>query len=227
MYAEGWLAREREMIQVSAFGGKPWISPKQRAAKARVVGETLAEYSRRWIENGNQKPRTKIGYFDLLENHISPVLGGLAIVKLSAGDVNRWHSRVLVDKPTTKKHANSLLNAICNSAVEDELLAKNPGQIKRAMNVNRRREPVLISVGELAAAANSIQPERFRALVLIKAWCALRFGEVTELRRKDIDDGCSEIKISRGSPIAEHAGWIPLGAVIHVMSLCRHMFGDQ
>ncbi len=29
-------------------------------------------------------------------------------------------------------------------------------------------------------------PEQYRAMVLLAAWCALRFGELTELRRKDI-----------------------------------------
>jgi hypothetical protein len=29
-------------------------------------------------------------------------------------------------------------------------------------------------------------PERYRAMVLLVSWCALRFGELTELRRGDI-----------------------------------------
>jgi integrase len=29
-------------------------------------------------------------------------------------------------------------------------------------------------------------PEQYRAMVLLAAWCALRFGELTELRRRDI-----------------------------------------
>jgi integrase len=30
-------------------------------------------------------------------------------------------------------------------------------------------------------------PEQYRALILLASWCALRFGELTELRRKDIE----------------------------------------
>jgi hypothetical protein len=29
-------------------------------------------------------------------------------------------------------------------------------------------------------------PEQYRAMVLLAAWCALRFGELTELQRRDI-----------------------------------------
>lgn len=30
-------------------------------------------------------------------------------------------------------------------------------------------------------------PERYRAILLVAAWCGLRFGELTELRRGDVD----------------------------------------
>ena len=44
-----------------------------------------------------------------------------------------------------------------------------------------------------------IEPQRFKALILISAWCGLRYGEVTELRRKDIGEGCEIISIARGT----------------------------
>jgi integrase len=34
--------------------------------------------------------------------------------------------------------------------------------------------------------------------VLITAWCGLRWGEVTELQRRDIGDGCEVISVARG-----------------------------
>ena len=51
-------------------------------------------------------------------------------------------AKTLTDKPTARAHAYGLLHALCASAVEDELLIKNPCQIKRAMSTNRKREPV-------------------------------------------------------------------------------------
>ena len=105
--------------------------------------------------------------------------------------MNRWHAKTLVDRPTARSHAYSLLHAICASAVEAELLSKNPCAIKRAMSTNRKREPVLLSVAELKAVADAMRPEQFKALVLLSAWGALRFGEVTELRRKDFNDDYS------------------------------------
>jgi integrase len=196
-YAEGWLARERELIQLTAYNGTRWLSPTERSAKAKATGETLSEYGKRWIANRNLAPRTRINYADLFTKHIAPTLGEIGIGSLTADDVNRWHAKTLTDKPTARKHAYGLLHAICATAAEDELIARNPCQIKRAMTSNRKREPVLLSVGELAAVADAINPPRFKALVLLSAWAALRFGEVTELRRKDIGDGCETITVSR------------------------------
>jgi integrase len=196
-FAEGWLARERELIQLCAYNGTAWVSPVERSAKTAVRGETVESYATRWIESRNIKPRTRIGYTDLMTKHIAPMLGDLGIGALTADEINRWHSRTLTDKPTARAHAYGLLHAICATAVEDELLTKNPCQIKRAMSTNRKREPVLLSIAELKAVADAVKPERFRALVLLSAWAALRFGEATELRRKDIGDGCESITISR------------------------------
>ena len=41
-------------------------------------------------------------------------------------------------------------------------------------------------------------PERLRLLVLMAAWCGLRFGELTELRRSDVDLRRGVIVVERG-----------------------------
>lgn len=40
-------------------------------------------------------------------------------------------------------------------------------------------------------------PERYQLMVLLAAWCGLGFGEITELRRKDIDLTNGVVKIRR------------------------------
>ena len=65
------------------------------------------------------------------------------------------------------------------------------------MNVQRKREPVILSVAELATLADTV-PERVKALVLLSSWCGLRWGEVTELRRKDFDNDAEIVFVGRG-----------------------------
>jgi integrase len=51
-------------------------------------------------------------------------------------------------------------------------------------------------VDELATITQAM-PERYRPMVLLASWCALRLGELTELRRMDIDLNSEVIRVSR------------------------------
>ena len=80
----------------------------------------------------------------------------------------------------------------------DDVLPANPCTIRRAIKPQRQREPVILTVAEVAKVADAITPARLRALVLISAWCGLRWGEVIELRRKDIGADATVLSVARG-----------------------------
>ena len=192
MDAEAWLAAERRTIEQGT-----WQPPKVRteAHTARLI--TLADYADQWIEQRPLKPRTKSGYQDSLRLHIKPTpLGRLPVASITPHAVRTWYANLGDDHPTRNKNAYGLLNAILNTAVIDDILTSNPCHIRKAMNVTRKREPVILTVKQLAALADSV-PAHHRALVLITAWCGLRWGEVIELRRRDIGDRSEVITVAR------------------------------
>jgi integrase len=193
MDAEHWLAIERRLIERDE-----WTPPAMRTAAKKAKAVTVAEYIGVWIEHRNIKPRTKVHYRDVLERHIKDTLGRVAVKNLTPEAVRAWHAATLTDKPVMRSHAYGLLHAAIATAVTDGLIAANPCHIPRAGSAKRRREPVILTVAEVAELADTIRPERMRALVLISAWCGLRWGEVTELRRKDISEGAQIITASRG-----------------------------
>lgn len=205
--AEEWLTQERRAIQnaISALapvgGNGPqlqWLSPAERVGLAVEVNrETLEQYGKRWIEQRDLKPKTIAHYTNLLEKHIAPKLGNVVVSNLKPALIRDWHARTLTDKPTMRAHAYQLLHAICDTAVKDELLDRNPAMINGATSTKRNHESVVPSIAEMAAIADKIEA-KFRALVLISAWCGLRFGEVIELRRKDIGVNCELIALTRG-----------------------------
>ena len=61
----------------------------------------------------------------------------------------------------------------------------NPCVIRGAGSAKRVHKIRPASLDEIAVIAAEM-PEQYRAMVLLAAWCALRFGELTELRRRDI-----------------------------------------
>ncbi|MFG2117939.1 tyrosine-type recombinase/integrase [Streptomyces sp. NPDC048710] len=86
---------------------------------------------------------------------------------------------------TTVAKAYSLLRTIMGTAVEDGLIRRNPCQIKNGGTVNTPERPTA-TVSDVFAIADASQP-RYRALVLLGAFCALRWGELVALRRRDVD----------------------------------------
>jgi integrase len=55
------------------------------------------------------------------------------------------------------------------------------------------------TVPELSAIAQAM-PERYRTMVLLAAWCALRQGELFELRRKTWTSRVAWCMLGAGSP---------------------------
>jgi integrase len=194
--AEAWLASERRLIELGV-----WTSPRVRAAAQAATSETVTQYAGRWIAERKLSERTRREYESKLRLHITPTpLGSVPIAILTAPIVRAWYAGLDKKYPTRNAHCYALLHAICETAVTpDELLPANPCVIKGAMYAAAQRKAVILSVDELAALAEAIKPERLKALILLKAWCGLRWGEVIELRRKDIDNDAEVVRVRRAA----------------------------
>ena len=88
------------------------------------------------------------------------------------------------------------MRTILATTQHDGLIAANPCHIRGAGNSKRVHKIKPLTLPELEALVAAM-PERLRLLVLLAAWCGLRFGELTELRRSDIDMKNGRIKIRR------------------------------
>jgi len=157
-----------------------WVSPE----RGRV---TVAAYAGEWITcHPGLGPRTRERYAGLLTHHIAPHLGEAPMGDLTTATVRRWHAGLHeAASPDTAAKAYRLLRAVCNTAVEDSVLALNPCQVKGA-GVERPDERPTATVAEVHALAAAVAP-RFRMLVLMAAWTGLRFGELGALIRSDLD----------------------------------------
>ena len=193
MDGEAWLINERRLIEQDR-----WTPPTLRAEVARHLGKTLGECAIDWLATRNVKPRTKIGYQSLFDNHIKDTLGTVPLAMLTSERVRTWFASLGTAHPTRNSHAYGLVHAICATALTDGLLSANPCTIARVMNPPTKRRAVMLDIDDVAKLANTIAPDRLKAFVLVSAWCGLRRGEVIELRRKDIGPDCSIITVSRG-----------------------------
>jgi integrase len=192
--AERWLADERRVIET----GK-WTPPATRTLAQAAPAITVAAYGQTWIAERKLRPRTRGEYEAKLRLHIAPTtLGRTPVADLTPQAVRTWYAGLGDEHRTRNAHCYSLLHSICETAVADQLLTINPCQIVGAMSTPTKRAPVIPTVAQLAALADAM-PERFKALILLKAWCGLRWGEVIELQRGDLDNDAEVVYISRGA----------------------------
>ena len=190
--AEAWLAAERRLMQ-----NDEWSPSKSRRAKVVRSTEMFGPYAEAWLEQRELKPRTRALYRRLLDRFILPAFGEVSLRDITPQVVRTWHSGLDSSRPTQRAHTYSLLRSILSTAVTDEILASNPCRVRGAGSAKRVRSIEPATLGELEVLLEKI-PAPYRALVLIGAWCGLRFGEVSELRRKDVDLKAKTIHVKRG-----------------------------
>ena len=190
--AEAWLGAERRLMQ-----NDEWSPSKSRRARVVRSTEMFGPYAEAWLEQRELKPRTRALYRRLLDRFILPAFEEVSLRDITPQVVRTWHSGLDSSRPTQRAHTYSLLRSILSTAVTDEILASNPCRVRGAGSAKRVRSIEPATLGELEVLLEKI-PAPYRALVLIGAWCGLRFGEVSELRRKDVDLKAGTIHVMRG-----------------------------
>ena len=90
-----------------------------------------------------------------------------------------------------------LLRACLADAVRDEIIARNPADIRGA-GQERSQERPLLGVDQLAALVDAA-PDRRKAMLLMAAWGGLRFGELGGLVRSDVTEDGRSVTVSTTS----------------------------
>ncbi|MGI9155327.1 MAG: tyrosine-type recombinase/integrase [Marmoricola sp.] len=189
--AIAWLRAERPLTEDPAT----WEPPKVRLTKSRDR-LTFATFARRWVERRTLKPRTREHYTSILENHLIPAFGELSLTRIAPDTVTEWHAQMGSARPTLRAHAYGLLRTILSEAERDELITRNPCHIRGAGNSKRVHKIKPATLPELEALVAAM-PERQQVMTLLAAWCGLRFGELAELRRKDVNLAAGQLHVRR------------------------------
>jgi integrase len=156
-----------------------WIDPRSQT-------ETLRAFAGLWLEQRKIAPRTRELYGDLLRLHILPTLGDMRIGGITPVAVRNWHHATSERTgPTRTRQAYALLRAILNTAVDDEILHRNPCRIPGAGQMNHPERP-LLSLAQVDRLLDALD-ENMRVPVLIAFWAHLRLGELVALQRQDFD----------------------------------------
>lgn len=94
----------------------------------------FGEYALRWVEERDLAATTDELYRRLLRLHLLPTFDGVDLDKITPPGVRTWRAERLkaTEAPTTVAKSYRLLKAIMETAVDDELIRRNPCRIKGA-----------------------------------------------------------------------------------------------
>lgn len=189
-YADAYLSRVHGDIQTGR-----WVSPESCRA-ATDLPPTLRAYSAAWLAGRDLAERTREDYARTLRDHILPAFGDVPVNAITPAQVRTWHAS-LKTGPTQRAHAYGLLRTIMATAVADDVIPANPCRVRGGGQAKRVKRIRPASLAELEAITAAV-PARYRLMILLAAWCGLRFGELAELRRSDIDVSNAVIRVRRG-----------------------------
>lgn len=216
MDAEAWFASERRLIDMDS-----WTPPAERQARAESLAVTVTEYCEQIITRRSRaqpdplRPGSAAVYRSLVKTRITPYIGHIGLGAVTPVTISNWVETLATEHAETasrNSQAYRLLASVFADAVEDELLPVTPCRSPKAGRKPKSTRKPLLSPAEYTALVAAL-PERYRLMAELMAGCALRLGEVTELRKKDVrivrdgDDLTATVTVDRA--VSWAAGSVP------------------
>jgi len=172
--AYAWLST----VEADVLKGA-WVAPS-------AGSQTFGDYGSSWLDRRRDlRPRTRELYKYLLDGFLLPAFRNICLADLTLARIRIWHGQLMMEHPRVAPKAYRLLKTILNAAVEDRRIIANPCQIKGAAAEHPGERPVA-TIAEVEALADAVPPS-YRAMVLLAAWCSLRFGELAALTRQRVN----------------------------------------
>jgi integrase len=147
----------------------------------------VAPWSEKWIAaQGHLKPSTRTRYRGLLKVQILPKWGGCSLQDVDFLEVQGWVSDMTSSglSGSTVRQAHRVFSLLLETAVRSKRLSSNPAIGVKLPRAGKPEKTFLTheQVTALADAAGE-----WRTVILVLAFCGLRWGELAALRVGRVD----------------------------------------
>lgn len=185
--ADDWLAEKQTEIRRG-----DWRDPEAGAVGFRA-------YADKWVEERELAPLTRDLYRYLLDKHLT-AFADLDLDEITAPRVREWRAERLraTGAKTITAKAYRLLKAVMETAVDDELIQRNPCRIKGA-GKEKAAERRIATVTQVDALAEAVGM-RWRLMVYLGAYGPMRPEELAGLRRRDVDLDNLRVRVRLAEP---------------------------
>jgi len=174
--------------------------------KTRTGQQTLERYVLdTWLPNHVIEATTRQTYTACIGKHILPWFGEMRMADIMPGDVRQWVTHLTGLRnydgspalcPSTICGLKNLLSVIFTTALTDQITSLHPCKGVKTPTAVLKPPPV-ISPQQFDAIYHAIEYPGFRLLVEVDIESGLRWGELTELRARDIDLEARVLTVSR------------------------------
>jgi integrase len=158
-----------------------WIDPRRGRG-------TFEDWWASWAEQRvDLRPSTRDRDWSYARAHLLPTFGAVRLADIDHATVQTWVASLAAQglAPSTVVKARQILSKSLAGAVKAGMIRANPAQAVEVPRVERD-ETRFLTPPEVATLADTIE-DRYRALVLVGAYCGLRLGEMAALRRDRVD----------------------------------------
>jgi len=140
-----------------------------------------------WPTTVNLRPTSRARDESIARTHLAPEFGDYPLAAIDHTMVTAWVAKLTASglAPATVQKAQQVLAKCLDAAVDSARIGNNPCDRVKLPRIERR-EMEFLTPAQVATLADCID-ERYRALVLVGAYCGLRFGEMAGLRRERVD----------------------------------------
>ncbi|WP_447588394.1 tyrosine-type recombinase/integrase [Microbacterium lacticum] len=173
---------------------------------------TVADWLQTWLAaRGDLRATTRSRVENIIEKHIVPELGTIPIGNLARLRVQESAS-ALPGAPATVRKIVNVLSGALRFAVEDGRLASNPAQRLKLPKPTKTRKRYL-SHDQVAALAQAIDQAKdgreygYGLVVLVLAYCGLRWGELSGLRIGDLDLDANHPRLTVAQTVVADKGY--------------------
>ncbi|MCA1600536.1 MAG: site-specific integrase [Acidobacteria bacterium] len=165
-------------------------------ARGRMLFERYVEDT--WLPNHVMEPSTREGYTYSIYKHIMPEFGPMRMVDILPEHVRAWVAQLATDgvTPATIRHLKTTLSVIFTTAFNDQVIFLHPCKGVKTPPVPRK-SLTIITPEQFDLIYEALPDADTKLLVETNIESGLRWGELTELRARDIDFQTCILTISR------------------------------
>jgi len=193
----GTFASERE-------ADKAWQKAEVKIAEGRVGDPRRGRQSfqryveEEWLPNHVMEASTREGYTYQIGKHIMPWFGRMKMVEILPSHVREWVTGLRQRRvaPKTIQNLRNILSAIFTTALNDQVTFLHPCKGVKTPTVPVKL-PTIISPAQFNTIYQALPDDGTRLLVETAIETGLRWGELTELRPRDIDATARVVTVSR------------------------------